>query len=299
VSHISRTQARRAIEVFTPPAMLQLGKEVRRRVLGRARPWEYVADDWPDGNSTEAPRGWDVTSIPRLHARHWQQFIEAVSGPNPLCVAPEHGVNDGITSGPYGDTDVYTHHTIMSAYHALAQAAWGRDALSVLDWGGGVGHYAVVIRSLFPQVTFDYSVKDVPAMVIEGRRLLPDVTFYDDDSECFQRRYDFVLASSSLQYVRDWQRGLGTLARATESHLYVSQVPVVHDAKSFVVMQRPYSHGYDTEYLGWCFQRRALLEVAHGAGLTLVREIVHGFKPDVHGAPEAPEYRGFLFRRSQ
>jgi putative methyltransferase (TIGR04325 family) len=245
-----------------------------------------------------APRGWDVTSIPRLHAQHWRQFNDAVNGPQPLCVAPEHGVNDSVTSNPYGDVDVYMHHTVMSAYYALAQAAWGRETLSVLDWGGGVGHYAVLFRALFPQITFDYSVKDVPSMVMEGRRLLPDVTYYDDDAQCFQRTYDFVLASASFQYMRNWHEDLSTLARASDSYLYVSQIPIVHNVSSFVVMQRPYGHGYDTEYLGWCFQRTEFLDTACAAGLTLVREVLHGFKPDVHGAPEAPEYRGFLFRRA-
>jgi putative methyltransferase (TIGR04325 family) len=283
--------------MVTPPAVLQIAKELRGRALGHARPWEYVAQEWREDAVAQSPRGWDVASIPRLHARQWQAFSNAVNSAHPLCVAPEHGVHAGVTSEPYNDVDVYMHHAIMTASYALAQAVWNKQSLSVLDWGGGVGHYSVIFRALYPQVTFDYNVKDLPAMVREGRQLLPDVTFFDDDAQSLARTYDFVLSSSSLQYSRDWRAGLTALANAAQGFLLVNQIPVVHDTSSFVMIQRPYGHGYDTEYLGWCFQRAELLNAAGAASLSLVREFLHGFKPDVHGAPEPPEYRGFLFRR--
>ena len=68
-----------------------------------------------------------------------------------------------------------------------------------------------------------------------------------------------------------------------------------HRAAPFVFVQRPYGHGYATEYLGWCLHRGEHLAVAERHGLRPVREFVNGFKPPVHRAPEQPEYRGFLF----
>jgi len=232
-----------------------------------------------------------------LHARRWREFAAAVEPPHPLSVAPEHTVNASLTSGPYGEVDVYTHHVAMTVAYALALAARGKTSLSVLDWGGGVGHYSVLFRALFPDLSFDYHVKDMPAMTDEGRRLAPDVTFYDDDA-CFARTYDLVVSSSSLQYPRDWQATLAQLSEATDGYLFVSQIPMVHRVPSFVVIQRPHDNGYNTEYLGWCFNRTEFLDAARAADLELVREFLHGFKPDVHGAPEPPEYRGYLFRLS-
>jgi putative methyltransferase (TIGR04325 family) len=295
LSRLSPSSAKDVVRALVPPALLTLGKEVRRRVRGAAHTWEYVPEGWAERRTASAPRGWNVSTIPTLHARHWREFAAAVESPHPLSVAPEHALNPTLAAGPYRDVDIYTHHVAMTVAYALALTARGRTSLSVLDWGGGVGHYALLFRALFPDLTVDYSVRDMPAMTAEGRRLLPTATFYDDDT-CFDRTYDFVVSSSSIQYARDWQDALARLGRAADGYLFVSQIPMVHRAPSFVVIQRPYDNGYNTEYLGWCFNRPAFLEAARAAGLTLEREFLHGFKPDVHGAPEQPEYRGYLFR---
>ena len=67
---------------------------------------------------------------------------------------------------------------------------------------------------------------------------------------------------------------------------------------STIFIQRPYRHGYDTEYLGWCINESDLLTVAHSAGLGLRREFVVGFNPVITNAPEQNSYRGYLFQRS-
>ena len=41
------------------------------------------------------------------------------------------------------------------------------------------------------------------------------------------------------------------------------------------------------------FNRRELLDGAERAGLELVREVIYGYRPLVHGAPEQDETRGF------
>jgi hypothetical protein len=32
----------------------------------------------------------------------------------------------------------------MAYGYVLVRAAWSKDSLSVLDWGGALGHYAVI-----------------------------------------------------------------------------------------------------------------------------------------------------------
>jgi trans-aconitate methyltransferase len=77
----------------------------------------------------------------------------------------------------------------------------------------------------------------VPVLSAVGRGLLPEVTFYDNDS-CLDRRYDLVLAGGSLQYVEEWQDALRGLAGATQRYLLLTRMPTVAQNPSFVVLQR-------------------------------------------------------------
>jgi hypothetical protein len=92
---------------------------------------------------------------------------------------------------------------------------------------------------------------------------------------------------------------LARLATAARPWLFVAQLPVAREAGSFVVLQRPYGYGYDTEYLGWVFNRGELLRAAGDADLVLEREFLAPGRIDAAGAPERPvEQRSFLFRRA-
>ena len=83
----------------------------------------------------------------------------------------------------------------------------------MLDWGGGVGYFALLCRTILPpEVDVDFHCRDVPLVCDAGRELLPEVTFWTDDA-CLEREYDLVVASSSLQYAEDWRALLGRLAR--------------------------------------------------------------------------------------
>jgi hypothetical protein len=77
----------------------------------------------------------------------------------------------------------------------------------------------------------------------------------------------------------------------------VTRLPIVHQAPSYVMVQRPYQYGYNTEYLGWCLNRAEFLQCAQKTGLKLIREFVVEQLPPVHRAPEQPEHWGFLFRK--
>jgi len=61
-------------------------------------------------------------------------------------------------------------------------------------------------------------------------------------------------------------------------------------------VQRPYRHGYLTEYVSWVLNRQEFLSRAAGLGSALVREILVGEGPVIRGAPERCEFRSFLFR---
>jgi putative methyltransferase (TIGR04325 family) len=249
--------------------------------------WEYVPAGWSAAQHNAAIKGWNDTSVLETYKAKWPTFVDAVQGCGPLSASPE--------SPTSRDNDVAAHNATMVYAYALALAAHRLERISMLDWGGGIGHYLLIGQALLRGVAIDYSCKDVPLLVEHGRKLFPEARFVSDES-WRDRKYDFILASGSLQYWEDWQAALGGLAACLRGYLLVTRLPIVHGTASFVVVQRPYAYGYDTEYLGWCLNRQEVLKCAAAAGLEVVREFRLGYRPFVHGAPEQNEYWAFLFR---
>jgi putative methyltransferase (TIGR04325 family) len=248
--------------------------------------WEYVPEGW-----ARPVRGWDVPSVESAYRRRWPEFVDAVQGSGTLGIAHEVPEGRAVVTGDPG-----WHNAVLTFGYVLARAARG-DRLSLLDWGGGPGHYFVLARALLPEATLDYHSRDLPRLVALGRQVLPEAQFHDDDS-CLDRTYDLVVASDSLQYAPDIATTLARLSQAAAPWLFVAQLPVAAGAESFVVLQCPDAYGYETEYLGWVVNRRELLERALDTGLVLEREFIAPGAIDAAGAPERPVYlRSFLFRR--
>lgn len=274
---------------LVPPILVPWAKRAARAargVIGSAhRPtWQIVPEGWREADET----GWSDKSIAETQKRKWPAFVAAVSGNGMLGVAHEM---------PQIDNDVVHHHnTIMTFAYVLSRAAAGRPRMSVLDWGGGMGHYAVISRSVLPEVSIDYTVADLPGLCIAGREALPDVNFVTDPGEWANRAFDLTVASSALQYVKDWQGLLHGLASATAGWVYITRIPIVENAATHVIVQRPHHVGYLTEYIGWVFNRSEFLREAESVGLILDREVIiePGLLAD--GAPEEFRWGGFLFK---
>jgi putative methyltransferase (TIGR04325 family) len=246
--------------------------------------WEYLPRGWPVG----VTRGWDDKSILDAQLERWPEYLESVRAPSALRLSSRSRITS--TEGDYD-----AHNTAMTFAYVLSLASRNRDRLSFLDWGGGLGQYAVLARSLVPSLDLEYHCRDLKYLASGGRTLLPNDSFYDSDEQALARTYDLVMASSSLQYIRDWRDELGRLAAVTGGYLYVTRQPFLVRTSSFVVMQRPHRHGYKTEYPGWFLNRDEFLKAADGFGLHLRREFLIAERPFVPGAPEQAEYRGFLF----
>jgi putative methyltransferase (TIGR04325 family) len=292
------------VKALTPPILL-LGAKKLSIALGLRRPdpvpppepdtlpprpeppeWEYVPEGW-----RRPAKGWDVAAVADAQVARWPAFLRAVEANGPLGIHHEAATADQVAS-----EDHSAHNTVLSYGYVLARAAHGRERLSVLDWGGGIGHYFALSRALLPEVELDWCVKDVPALAERGREVLPEVEFTADNG-VLARRFDLVLASGSLQYAEDWRATLAALSAAAARFLYVTRLPVALDAPSFVVLQRAYAHGYDTEYLGWVLSRAELLAEARSEGLELERELLLEAWLSAEGAPERPiGHRGYVFR---
>jgi len=211
-----------------------------------------------------------------------------VQGTGPLGVAHESALTTR--------EDVRSQNAVMAFGYSLALTAGGSRNLSMLDWGGGIGHFYLLARALLPQVDIEYHCKDVPLLSEYGATLFPEQHFCSDE-RCLDMVYDFVFAGASMHYTERWEVLLRRFGAATGRYLYVADLPTVLDAPSFVFVQRAYEYGYNTEYLSWCLNRTEFLRVAADSGLQLEREFVYGRQPRIQGAPEQNAYRGYLFRR--
>lgn len=278
------------VKLFVPPVAVGLLRRLRAGIHPPASTlpeWEYIPENWAYVRTHPEVKGWNVRDVLETYKQKWPRFVAMVQGTGPLGVAHE---SDLATNA-----DINSHNTMMAFAYALALAARRKDALSMLDWGGGIGHYYLLAQALLPDVRIEYHCKDVPLLAEYGAKLFPDQRFYADES-CLERTYDFVLASTSLHYSEDWRRVLEGLAKATGEYLYITRLPTVVQAPSYVFIQRPYAYGYNTEYLGWCLNKAEFLAEASKVGLTLVREFVIGEQPPIANAPGACQFRGFLFR---
>jgi putative methyltransferase (TIGR04325 family) len=281
---------RAIIRSIAPPFVLRAARRVRAKLTGSRAGlpvWERVPEGWARGRTDPFIRGWNVPSIQEWHRRQFELWSRGFEAPRPLG-ASEYAADST-------EQHLHSHNAHVSFAYVLALAARDCASLSVLDWGGGIGQYYLLGRAVLPDLQFSYHCKDVPLICEAGRELNPDVTFHENDS-CLERSYDLVLASNSLQYSEDWPVMLGKLGRAAARLLYVAQLPTVLETPSFVAVQRPYAHRFETEYLGWIFNQQAFLAAAASLDLHLVREFFFGNILDIHGVDERAVHRGFLFR---
>ncbi|MFZ2003832.1 MAG: methyltransferase domain-containing protein [Stellaceae bacterium] len=257
----------------------------RRRLGLPPTPWEYVADRWPECDARAA--GWAHPSVAASLAEHWPAYATVLDGTAALGLWP---------LAPRA-RDELAHNLMMTFGYVVARASEGRTSLSVLDWGGSIGHYALAARRLFPDIAFDYTIRDLPEICATIETLLPEIHTATTDEAAFSRSYDLVFASNSIQYAPDWKPLIRRLAEAARQWLFVTCVPVVTRSEDFVIVQRPYAYGLATEYISWVFNRDKLLKSFEELGLTLLREFLAGGAINAQGAPEIAEHEGFLFRR--
>jgi putative methyltransferase (TIGR04325 family) len=251
--------------------------------------WEFVPEGW-SRHADARVRGWDVPEVAAQYEARWDEFCALVRGPAPIAV-----IHEGRIGTSLANDDLGAHNAVVSYGYVLACAARRRDRLAILDWGGALGHHYVLARELLPDVEVDYTCKELPSVCARGRRLVPEVRFVSDDSY-LDRGYDLVLASDSMQYEPDWRSLLGRWRRIAGDLLFVTRLPVTLGAESFVVLQRAYAYGYETELLGWVLNRDELHRAAAETGFSPEREFVIARGPSIRRAPGPVEIRGYLFR---
>jgi putative methyltransferase (TIGR04325 family) len=230
-----------------------------------------------------AEQGWLAVGVLAEERHQWDRFADLLRSKGPLGVSHEASL---------AVVDNVSYHNINYTFgYVVMKAAFGRERLSVLDWGGGLGYYYLLAKALLPgNVRLDYHCKDVATLVQAGRELAPEISWHQDDA-CLGREYDLVMVSGSLQYCREWRDFLKQVRKATGRYFFLTRTPVVQRAASFVAVQR----AYGTRMLHLQFNEDELLAEIEKLGFELVREVVVGDPVDIRNAPEQAVLKGWLF----
>ena len=112
--------------------------------------WQFVPEGWELASQEDHPcaRGWDVEEVARTYAERWPAFEAAVSGAKPLGVVHE------IPLGAEMSNDsLVAHNAALTLAYVLARTARATDSLSVLDWGGALGHQQAIARGALPEIS--------------------------------------------------------------------------------------------------------------------------------------------------
>ena len=272
---------------FVPPIIL---KGIDRFLLNKKTQWEYVPNGWSSNYAQS--KSWNDPSIAETQKKRWPDFKRSLEGTGRLTSSHTY-LPPNLTKH-----DLVAHNISMCYGYVLVLAAREKSEINILDWGGGVGHYFLISKALLPDVKINYVVHDKPLLCKYGRELLPEVDFYEDPQDVFKRQYDLVFASNSLQYSQDWKEIMPKLAAVARNYFYVTQLQVILNRKSFVVLQRAYQSrvfGYNAEWLGWVLNYLEFVQSVEKTGMKLLREFLIGPGPTVRNAPEQNELLGFLF----
>ncbi len=281
----TRSLIEKYLNLFIPPIVIKVLRAVQNLI--RQPVLEYAPDGWQTRLVKYQNQGWSVDSVVNNERVKWNAFRHNLEGAGPLGFSHEHTDMSVIRNPNF-------HNVHISYAYVLALAAHKKDCISVLDWGGSLGHYYLIGKAVLPDVSIDYHVKEVPLMVKAGKQLNPEVHWYDDE-RCLERNYDLIMINGSLLYMKDWVDVLNRIARSVKEYLFLFRLPVVQRSPSFLSIERL----YNSQMLHQQLNQTELMKAVKETGLTLIREFVVGEPPYIKKAPEQCEMRGWLLKREE
>ncbi|HEX6164520.1 MAG TPA: hypothetical protein VFZ31_14215 [Vicinamibacterales bacterium] len=232
-----------------------------------------------------APDGW-ATARWAANETYWSHFVDREEAACTTLIAAVRDGRDVVLLDP--DERIKR----VTFAEVIAVASRGRERMTVLDVGGNLGDYYWIARSRHPGVELDFHCLELPAVAAAGRRINPAVTFHTGE-DVLDRQFDLIMFSSALQCMQHWQSMLARAARSADRYVFLSDVPTLSSAKSFVIAQHHDGH----VNLHHQFNRGELLEAIAGMGLKVLREFDMGPHPRVRNAPEQSICTGWLLQR--
>jgi putative methyltransferase (TIGR04325 family) len=269
-----------------PPWFVRLGQRLVALVVPPTLEYAPMGWDTPCGKNSGA--GWNAASVAHDECNKFERFRHLCEGTGPLGFSHETTEIREIKNTAF--------HNINVTYaYVLALAAHQKTAISVLDFGGGLGHSFLVAKAVMPDVEMRFACKETHTFAEAGQKLCPSIQWYSDE-HYLERRYDLAMITASLQYIQNWQDTLQTVATCVENdgYLFLARLPVVDRHPGYVAIQRV----YQTEILHQQLNAKDLLTVIQRCGFQLVREFVVGDRPYIKNAPEQCELRSWLFRKN-
>lgn len=277
---------KKCLSLFLPPILAKGASKIRNLMgSGMRDSYEYCPDAWErvvrDGNKD----GWNVERLVEDEKIRWNAFCCNTKGIGPVGFSHEYEDSSVVNS-------VYFHNVHMTFGYVLALTAMQRSTATVLDYGGSLGHYHVLAKALLPDLCLDYHVKEVPKMAAMGRRLNPEIHWYEND-DCLNRSYDLIMSNGSLDYIQDWKECVRKFGKIASGYVLITRTKIVSNHPTFPAFHcTPYG-----KIAHWQINETELLNVARSSGLKIVRELVVGDPVYTRGAPDRCFLKGWLFRK--
>ena len=200
--------------------------------------------------------------IPRI-PRRWQRFTSALTwaeaeaasiGYSEVPVAdhlPQLAPNQRLTGNEAALTAAFK--VALGGLHS------GGEPVRVVDFGGNDGRHAHLMQGFFEEVSFDWVVVDLPAVVeAMSIRKRPGLDFESELAPVLDDEVDIVLASASLNYVPQPRETIDALC-GSASQVVLARLPLwpirEHAAAVQHVQRRPNEISYPT----WFFSEGEFL----------------------------------------
>ena len=155
--------------------------------------------------------------------------------------------------------------------------------LSILDFGGGSGDYFYLFQKFVPNIEFDWTVVETPALAQamqtkyggENQRVrwVHSLEMTDD-------KYDFVLCSGVLQYVERPFEILEAIVKKSE-FVVLNRIPLTNSSENFVALQRILTKKKRGSYPAHFFSERRFLKTLSTYGSIPMRWVVIEDQPVV------------------
>jgi putative methyltransferase (TIGR04325 family) len=276
------------VKDFIPPVLVSYLYNFRG-LMGKA-PWKYIKEGF---SYQLKSAGWDMNEIALVQLEKWEAYKNYLLSTNPLAINHE-GSMKSLSNDPF-------YHNLLNSFaHSLCLASINKKAVNFLDWGGGLGHYGVLAKSILSSTNLPlhYYCYDFEPFCKYGKQVNPEFTYESDKQHLIENNYDLILASSSIWYEKNWKDGIDTLSNFKTDYLYITRMIFVEHVDSFVALQQPENMGYKTEYLFWVINKKDFLEYVQSKGFQLIREFEFGEITPIYQAPENGTLKGFLFKKN-
>jgi len=172
----------------------------------------------------------------------------------------------------------------------IASLAQKKQAISVLDFGGGMGSsYIDCIHSLSAlNIELEYHIVDLSSTVELGKKIFPssyNVHFYSDIPSNIQT-IDVVYLGSSLQYVSEYQSTIHLLMRLDPKYVLITD-NFMGKAPTFATAQ---VNMKDRRMAYWIFQLDEIIKLITQHNFTLIYKSVN-YQPFHHFENFPDRYR--------